>query len=216
MTTARKKKAAQLKRKLLAAATKRLRDMEEKAATLKRKLTKEVPTRRPAVLSRVLLPRHLRDARTREEIIAAIKAGTTLVMTGGIGHKHWHPRWQTQDIQTLLGGLDPCLWHYLDASDKMRRYNGYERRSRGTARKNDKVYEEVSSHPDFGHIYEELERNGRGKKIILICCNAGRHRSVALCRTFATNHASIQMDLVNVQDVESLANLKSIIQLSTG
>ena len=132
-----------------------------------------------------------------------IAGGGTLYFTGGVGRKPWHAdvRRGTHDVEKLLKQMDPggrqhCV---IDVNREMRVYDGYEM-FKGSARFED-VYQGTRNHKDFERVSRDVVNASWKKRVVLVYCNGGNHRSVALVRHTADDAlnrhggASVQVDI---------------------
>ena len=147
----------------------------------------------------------LMDAIMQDRTMNLIADGGTLYFTGGVGDKPWHcnVRRDTRDVEKRLEQMDPgghqhCV---IDVSREMRVYDGYERFA-GSARKED-VYQGTRNHKDFESISCKVVNASWKKRVVLVYCKGGNHRSVALVRHTADHMlyhhgwASVQVDIAN-------------------
>jgi hypothetical protein len=143
------------------------------------------------------------DAILQDRTMKMIAGGCTLYFTGGVGDKkrHYNVKSATRDVEKRLEQMDPggrqhCV---IDVSREMRVYDGYERFA-GSARKED-VYQGTRNHKDFESISCKVVNASWKKRVVLVYCKGGNHRSVALVRHTANNTlyhngwASIQVDI---------------------
>ena len=145
----------------------------------------------------------LMDSILQDRTMKMIADGYTLYFTGGVGNKkrHYNVKSATRDVEKRLKQMDPGGRQHrvIDVSREMRCYDGYER-FEGSARKED-VYQGTRNHKDFAKISCDVVNASWKKRVVLVYCKGGNHRSVALVRHTADDTlyhhgwASIQVDI---------------------
>ena len=145
----------------------------------------------------------LMDAILQDRMMKMLADGCTLYFTGGVGNKtrHYNVKSATRDVEKRLKQMDPGGRHHrvIDVSREMPCYDGYER-FKGSAR-NEDVYQGTRHHKDFARISCTVVNASWKKRVVLVYCKGGNHRSVALVRHTANNTlyhngwASIQVDI---------------------
>ena len=150
----------------------------------------------------MVFPAYKQHERSCRDAPKISKHGGVVYIPGGLGRRHPDTSRITRQVMDKLHELDPHgSMHYIaDVSRVMGRYNGHERREKGTAR-SDAVYNEVCSHRDFVDLRNYIFRRASSKKIVMVNCKGGNHRAVTFIRSLAeiaqydNTHNTVQIDL---------------------